>query len=64
MPTRKLWDHAIEMKEGFVPSKGVPTIKRRKKRDIWVYSETIEKVVYQTLKVVPNGTGVFCRKKG
>jgi len=22
MPTRKLWDHAIEMKEGFVPRKG------------------------------------------
>jgi len=22
MPTRKLWDHAIETKEGFVPRKG------------------------------------------
>ena len=22
MPTRKLWDHAIDMKEGFVPRKG------------------------------------------
>jgi len=22
MPTRKVWDHAIEMKEGFVPRKG------------------------------------------
>jgi len=22
MPTRKLWDHAIEVKEGFVPRKG------------------------------------------
>jgi len=22
MPTRKVWDHAIEMKEGYVPRKG------------------------------------------
>ena len=22
MPTRKIWDHAIDMKEGFVPRKG------------------------------------------
>jgi len=22
MPTRKIWDHTIDMKEGFVPRKG------------------------------------------
>ena len=22
MPTRKIWDHAIDVKEGFVPQKG------------------------------------------
>ena len=35
IPTRKVWNHAIYMKEGFVPrkkEKGVSIVKRRKRR--------------------------------
>ena len=28
-----------------------------------VHIRIIEKEIYQTLKIVPNGTGVFCRKE-
>ena len=33
MPTRKVWDHAIEMKEGFVPRKGKVYPLSRKERE-------------------------------
>ena len=33
MPTRKLWDHAIEVKEGFVPKRGKVYLLSREKRE-------------------------------
>ena len=33
MPTRKLWDHAIEVKEGFVPRKGKVYLLLREERE-------------------------------
>ena len=60
MPTRKLWDHTIETKEG----EGVSVIKRREERNIQVHIRTIEKRVHQTLEVISNSTSVFCRKEG
>ena len=42
----------------------VSVVKERKERGIWVYWRTIEKEVYQTLKITSNSTGVFCRKEG
>jgi len=33
MPTRKLWDHAIEMKEGFVPRKRKVYLLLRRERE-------------------------------
>ena len=33
MPTRKLWDHAIDMKEEFVPRKGKVYLLSRKERE-------------------------------
>jgi len=33
MPTRKLWDHAIEMKEDFVPRKGRVYLLLREERE-------------------------------
>jgi len=33
MPTRKVWDHAIDMKEGFVPRKGKVYLLLRKERE-------------------------------
>jgi len=38
MPTRKLWDHAIEMKEGFVPRKGkVYPLSREEREEVRVF---------------------------
>ena len=33
MPTRKVWDHAIEVKEEFVPRKGKVYLLSREKRE-------------------------------
>ena len=33
MPTRKVWDHAIEVKEGFVPRKGKVYLLSREERE-------------------------------
>ena len=33
MPTRKLWDHAIDVKEGFVPRKGKVYLLSREERE-------------------------------
>jgi len=33
MPTRKLWDHAIDMKEGFVPQKEKVYLLSREERE-------------------------------
>jgi len=33
MPTRKIWNHAIDMKEGFVPRKGKVYLLSRKERE-------------------------------
>jgi len=35
MPTRKIWDHTIDMKEGFVPRKGkVYSLLREEREEI------------------------------
>ena len=33
MPTRKLWDHAIDVKEGFMPQKGKVYLLSREERE-------------------------------
>ncbi len=33
MPTRKIWDHAIDMKKGFVPRKGKVYLLLREERE-------------------------------
>jgi len=33
MPTRKIWDHAIDMKGGFVPKKGKVYLLSREERE-------------------------------
>ena len=40
MPTRKLWDHAIELKEVFVPRKGkVYSLSREEKEEVQAFVE-------------------------
>ena len=33
MPTRKIWDHVIELKEGFAPRKGKVYLLSREERE-------------------------------
>lgn len=44
---RKMWDHAIDLKEGFIPRKEE------------VYSEVDKKEVDLTIKVTTDYTGIF-----
>ena len=45
MPTRKLWNHAIYMKKGFVPRKGkVYLLSREKREEVYKFiSEQLRK---------------------
>ena len=42
---------------------GVPTVKKREKRSMWVYWRIIKEGIYQTLEVISNGTYFFVGKK-
>jgi len=40
MPVRKAWDHAIELKEGFVPKKGkVYSLLREEREEVQAFVE-------------------------
>ena len=40
MPVRKAWDHAIELKEGFVPKKGkVSSLSREEREEVQAFVE-------------------------
>jgi len=63
MPTRKLWDHAIDIKKRFVPRKGkIYLLSREERRGMQVHIRTIKRV-HQALKVTLNSTSILCRKK-
>ena len=49
----------IYTKEG----EGVSIVERRVERYIWVHPRIVEERIYQTLEVILNSTGVFCRKE-
>ena len=44
MPTRKIWDHVIELKEGFTPRKGKVYPLSRKER------EEVRKFIWEQLR--------------
>jgi len=40
IPVRKAWDHAIELKEGFIPKKGkVYSLSRKKRKEVQAFIE-------------------------
>jgi len=59
MPTRKLWDHAIDVKKGFMLRKGKVYPLSREERE-----EVREFVKEQLRKGYTNGTSVFCWEEG
>ena len=60
MPTRKLWDHAIDVKEG----EGVLVVKGRKGRDERICEGTVAEGLHLAIEITANGTGVLCREEG
>jgi len=65
MPMKKIWDHAIETKEGFVPRKGkVYPLSREERKEVREFvQEQVKEGVYPTIQITIDGTGIFCRKK-
>ena len=62
IPVKKPWDHAINLREDFIPRKGrMYLISREEKEKV---RETVKERVYLTLKVILDFTSLLCRKKG
>ena len=60
MPTRKLWDHVIDVKKG----EGVPIVKGEKRRSERIHERTVKEGVYPAVEVTTNSAGVLCWKEG
>jgi len=65
MPTRKLWDHAIEVKEGFVPRKGkVYPLSREEKEEVREFvKEQLKKGYIRSSKSPQTAPVFFVGKK-
>jgi len=65
MPTRKLWDHAIEMREGFVPRKGkVYPLSREEREEVREFvKEQLRKGYIQPSKSPQTALVFFVGKK-
>ena len=65
MPTRKLWDYAIELKEGFIPKKGkVYSLLREEQKEMQAFMEDQLQKGYIQLSKSPQMSPVhFVAKK-
>ena len=65
MPTRKVWDYAIEMKEGFVPRKEkiYPLLKEEREEVREFVREQLRKRYIQPSKLLQIAPVFFVRKK-
>ena len=66
MLTRKIWDYAIDIREGFVPKKGedISIVKNRKRGSTGVCEGSVEKGVYQAIEITTDIASVLCAKEG
>ena len=66
MPIRKLWDHAIDVKEGFVPRKGkVYLLSREEREEVREFvKKQLQKGYIWPSKSLTNSTSIFCREEG
>ena len=64
MPMRKVWDHMIDVKKGFVPRKGkVYPLSREERGGKGVCKRAAAKGIYSAIKVTANSAGILCRKE-
>jgi len=60
MPTPKIWDHAIDMKEGFVPRKGkVYPLSREEREEVYEFIQEQLRKEYIRPSKLPQMTSVF-----
>ena len=60
MPTRKIWDHAIDMKKGFVPRKGkIYPLSREEREDVCEFIKEQLRKGYIRLSKLPQMAPVF-----
>jgi len=65
MPTRKMWDHIIDMKEEFVPRKGkVYSLSREEREEVCEFiDEQLKKGYIRPLKLPQTALVFFVGKK-
>ena len=64
MPTRKMQDYIIELKERFSPRKEkIYLLSREERGSKRVHSGGNKKEIYSTIKVTTNSTSILCKKK-
>ena len=65
MPTRKIWDHVINMKEGFIPRKGkVYLLSREEKKEVHKFiQEQLRKGYIRPSKLPQTASVFFVGKK-
>jgi len=65
MPTQKIWDHAIDMKEGFVPRKGkVYLLSREEREEVHEFiQEQLKKGYIRLSKSLQTALVFFVEKK-
>jgi len=61
MPTRKMWNHVINIKKLFVLRKKVYLLLREEREEV---CEFIEEQLRKEYIRLPNNISVFCRKVG
>jgi len=61
---RKIWDHAINLREVFVPKKKeISVVKNREGKGSGVFEELDKKGVYLTIKITTDITSILCAKE-
>ena len=64
MPTRKAWNHAIDLREGFVPKKGkIYPLSRVEREGTRICERLVEEGVYQAIEITTDVTSVLCAKE-
>jgi len=64
MPTQKTWDHAIDMKEGFVPRKGkIYPLSREEREEVQEFIQKQLRKGYIQLSKLPQMAPVFFVEK-
>jgi len=69
MPVRKTWDHAIELKEGFIPKKRkIYSLSRKEREEMQVFASVCRRPakerIHPPFQVTPNVTSTLCSKEG